>query len=110
MYQKVPRILGSERVPTSLHTQGCESCNTSMSRKQDGVYNDPATFSCHMCAYALVCVYNKVSEIVDQILVWSRLTPSCVVITDTPVRIQRVLRKEDLSSSVPFGDPLISRR
>jgi hypothetical protein len=30
-----------------------EACTTSM--KQDPVSNDPETFSCHMCTYALVC-------------------------------------------------------
>ncbi len=34
--------------------------------KQDGVSNDPATFSCHMFTYALVCAHKKVSEIDDQ--------------------------------------------
>jgi hypothetical protein len=44
--------------------------------KQDVVSHDPASFSCHVFTYGLVCAHKKVSEIDDQNrMIGSRRTP-----------------------------------
>jgi hypothetical protein len=51
--------------------------------KQNVVSNDPASFSCLMFTYALVCAHKKVSEIDDQNrLIGSRRTPGLQLTND----------------------------
>jgi ABC-type histidine transport system ATPase subunit len=59
--------------------------------KQDGVSNDPETFSCHKNIYDLACANTKTSQITRQDrFLWGRHNASEVVVSLTAPRIAGV--------------------
>ena len=78
--------LDNERVTTVLTNTSSGRVHTFL--KQDGVSNDPETFSCHKNIYDLACANTKTSQITRQDrFLWGRHNASEVVVSLTAPHI-----------------------